>query len=94
MSDHPGYKKPPSQGGSFDFSDKWRQQDEVTSLELVDKLIATTPEGDPVRFDLFRLRQQIQEHDLTLTEARARARDLLARAAGLGQAVRIALPGF
>jgi proteasome-associated ATPase len=71
MSDHSGYKKPPGQGGSFDFSDKWSERGEQTPIELVDKLIATTPEGDPVRFDLFRLRQQIQEHELTLTEARA-----------------------
>jgi len=37
----------------------------------VDKLLSTLPEGDPARYDLFRLRQQIQEHELTLTEARA-----------------------
>ncbi len=35
-------------------------------MELVDKLISSTVEGDPARFDLFRLRQQIQEHELTL----------------------------
>ncbi len=40
-------------------------------MGLVDKLIAATGEGDPVRVDLFRLRQQIQEHEITLTEARA-----------------------
>src|SRR3989442_229546 len=71
MSDYPGFKKPPSSGGSFDFSDKWPERGESTPIELVDKLIATTVEGDPARFDLFRLRQQIQEHELTLTEARA-----------------------
>lgn len=72
MSDYSGHKKPPT-GGGFEFSDKWGggQRDESTALELVDKLIASVPEGDPTRFDLFRLRQQIQEHDLTLTEARA-----------------------
>jgi len=70
MSDHPGFKKPPS-GGGFEFSDKWGENAESTPLELVDKLIASTVEGDPTRFDLFRLRQQIQEHDLTLSEARA-----------------------
>jgi proteasome-associated ATPase len=70
MSDHPGYKKPPS-GGGFEFSDKWGENVEATPLELVDKLISSTVEGDPARFDLFRLRQQIQEHDLTLAEARA-----------------------
>ncbi len=36
----------------------------------MDKLLSTLPEGDPSRFDLFRLRQQIQEHELTLSEAR------------------------
>jgi proteasome-associated ATPase len=71
MSDYSGHNKPPS-GGAFDFSDKWSsEREENTALELVDKLIAATPEGAPARFDLFRLRQQIQEHDLTLTEARA-----------------------
>jgi len=55
----------------LDFSDKWAGRDESTPIELVDKLLATLPEGDPARFDLFRLRQQIQEHELTLSEARA-----------------------
>ena len=55
----------------MDFSDKWAGRDESTPIELVDKLLATLPEGDPARFDLFRLRQQIQEHELTLSEARA-----------------------
>jgi proteasome-associated ATPase len=71
MSDHPSYKKPGSPGGPLDFSNKWGPRDESSSIELVDKLIATLPEADPSRFDLFRLRQQIQEHELTLTEARA-----------------------
>src|SRR5260221_12694279 len=44
---------------------------EATPLELVDKLIASAGEGDPSRVDLYRLRQQIQEHELTLSEARA-----------------------
>lgn len=71
MSDYSGHKKPPGSGG-FEFSDKWGgERDEKTSLELVDKLLSALPEGDPARFDLFRLRQQIQEHDLTLSEARA-----------------------
>src|SRR5436190_21163381 len=70
MSDHSGYKKPPGSGG-YDFSDKWPEPKENTPIELVDKLIASTIEGDPARVDLFRLRQQIQEHELTLTEARA-----------------------
>jgi len=69
MSDHPSYKKPP--GGGFEFSDKWGESPESTPLELVDKLLSATTEGDPARFDLFRLRQQIQEHELTLSEARA-----------------------
>ncbi len=55
----------------MDFSDKWGGREESTPIELVDKLLATLPEGDPARFDLFRLRQQIQEHELTLSEARA-----------------------
>jgi proteasome-associated ATPase len=71
MSDHSGYKKPGPPGGPLDFSDKWSGRNESTPLELVDKLLATLPEGDPARFDLFRLRQQIQEHELTLSEARA-----------------------
>jgi proteasome-associated ATPase len=71
MSDHSGYKKPPSGGGGYEFSDKWHEPMESTPMELVDKLLATTVEGDPARVDLFRLRQQIQEHELTLSEARA-----------------------
>ncbi len=71
MSDHSGYKKPTPPGGPLDFSDKWGGREESTPIELVDKLLATLPEGDPARFDLFRLRQQIQEHELTLSEARA-----------------------
>src|ERR1035437_6800765 len=72
MSDHAGYKKPGPPGGPLDFSNnKWSNREETSPTELVDKLIATLPEGDPARFDLFRLRQQIQEHELTLTEARA-----------------------
>jgi proteasome-associated ATPase len=70
MSDHSGFKKPPG-GGAYEFSDKRGEHSEPTTIELVDKLIASTLEGDPVRFDLFRLRQQIQEHDLTLAEARS-----------------------
>ncbi|MGD1020702.1 MAG: AAA family ATPase [Verrucomicrobiia bacterium] len=71
MSDHSGYKKPTPPGGPLDFSDKWAGREESTPIELVDKLLATLPEGDPARFDLFRLRQQIQEHELTLAEARS-----------------------
>src|SRR5271156_1743994 len=71
MSDHSGYKKPTPPGGPLDFSDKWGGREESTPIELVDKLLATLPEGHPARFDLFRLRQQIQEHELTLSEARA-----------------------
>src|SRR5882724_13204205 len=71
MSDHSGYKKPTPPGGPLDFSDKWGTRNESTPIELVDKLLSTLPEGDPARYDLFRLRQQIQEHELTLTEARA-----------------------
>ncbi len=71
MSDHSGYRKPSSSGDPFEFSDKYGERRESTPIELVDKLIASTVEGDPARFDLLRLRQQIQEHELTLTEARA-----------------------
>jgi len=71
MSDHPAFKKPPPGSGGYEFSDKWHEPMESTPMELVDKLLATTVEGDPARVDLFRLRQQIEEHDLTLSEARA-----------------------
>ncbi len=71
MSDHSAFKKPPSGSGGNDFSDKWHEPMESTPLELVDKLITSTVEGDPARVDLYRLRQQIQEHELTLSEARA-----------------------
>src|SRR5271156_3659567 len=71
MSDHSGYKKPPSSGGPLDFSDKCGGREGASPIELVDKLLSTLPEGDPARFDLFRLRQQIQENELTLSEARA-----------------------
>ena len=71
MSDHANYKKPGPPGGPLDFSDKWATREETTPIALVDKLIAGLRESDPARFDLFRLRQQIQEHELTLTEARA-----------------------
>ena len=71
MSDHSGYKKPTPPGGPLDFPDKWEARKESTPIELVDKLLSSLPDGDPSRFDLFRLRQQIQEHELTLSEARA-----------------------
>src|SRR6266403_304088 len=71
MSDHSGYKKPTPPGGPLDFTDKWGPRSESTPIELVDKLLSTLPEGDASRFDLFRQRQQIQEHELTLSEARA-----------------------
>lgn len=71
MSDYPGFKKPPGGGGSFEFSDKRPECGETTPIELVDKLIGSTAESDPSRYDLFRLRQQIKEHELTLAEARA-----------------------
>ena len=70
MSDYSGYKKPPV-GGSQDTPERWGEPADSSALELVDKLLASLPEGDPARFDLFRLRQQIQEHDMTLAEARA-----------------------
>jgi len=70
MSDYSGYKKPPV-GGSQDTPERWGEPADSSALELVDKLLASLPEGDPTRFDLFRLRQQIQEHDMTLAEARA-----------------------
>jgi proteasome-associated ATPase len=70
MSDHSGYSKPPS-GSGYKFLDKWNENTEATPLQLVDKLIASIPEGDLARFDLLRLRRQIQENELTLSEARA-----------------------
>jgi proteasome-associated ATPase len=67
MSDH-GYKKPP--GGGHSFSDEWESR-ESTPIELVDKLIASLPDGNAARLDLFHLRRQIQEHEVTMAEARA-----------------------
>ena len=70
MSDQPP-RKPRSSGSPFEFSDKWGPASGETPITLVDKLIAATAEDTPARVDLFRLRQQIQEHDITLNEARA-----------------------
>lgn len=70
MSDHPGFKKPPL-GGGHELPRNWEGGDEASLVELVDKLIASTREGDPSRFDLFRLRQRIEENEMTLSEARS-----------------------
>ncbi len=70
MSDQP-FKRPRPSTTPASLPDPWGPTAEETPITLVDKLIAATGEGDPARVDLFRLRQQIQEHDLTLTEARA-----------------------
>lgn len=71
MSDHGAYRKRPG-NDPFDFTNqRGGRPGEPTSTELVDQLIAVAPEGDPVRGQLYRLRQQIQEHEVTLSEARA-----------------------
>lgn len=51
--------------------DPWGPSADESPLHLVDRLLASVPEGNPLRVDLFRLRQQIQERDITLSEARA-----------------------
>ncbi|MCG3150529.1 MAG: Proteasome-associated ATPase [Verrucomicrobiae bacterium] len=69
MSDHSGFKKP-SLGGEHKLPHDWRERADDSPLAVIDRLIATTRDGDPTRFDLFRLRRQVEEHDLTLAEAR------------------------
>ncbi len=70
MSDHSAYRKRPS-NDPFDFTERVGAGSQDSPTELVDKLISSTAEGDPARVHLFRLRQQIQEHEITLSEARA-----------------------
>src|SRR5690242_14805400 len=71
MSDHQGYKKPPHGGGGHDLPRDWESPEDAPLVEVVDKLIAATREGDPTRFELFRLRQRIEENEMTLQEARS-----------------------
>lgn len=44
--------------------------DDAEPLDIIDRLIAMTPEGNPARFYLFRLRQKVQEEEMTIQEAR------------------------
>lgn len=69
MSDHTRHKAP-YPGGPPDFGD-WGGPAGDTPIDLIDRLIAQTPDGDPARVNLLRLRQQVQEHEVTLSEARA-----------------------
>ncbi len=72
MIDYGGHKQQPFEGEARDPSDHWNKsaKDDITTLQLVDKLLASAPAGDASRLDLFRLRQQIQEDEVTLVEAR------------------------
>lgn len=64
-------KRPRPVGRPAEAFDPWESTTEDSPIHLVDQMIAGTPEGHPLRVDLFRLRQQIQERDITLNEARA-----------------------
>ncbi|MCS7048270.1 MAG: AAA family ATPase [Verrucomicrobiae bacterium] len=64
-------KRPRPAGRVPEPLEPWGTTEEDSPIHLVDRLIAGTPEGHPLRVDLFRLRQQIQERDITLSEARA-----------------------
>ncbi|MCX7915257.1 MAG: AAA family ATPase [Verrucomicrobiae bacterium] len=64
-------KRPRPAGRVPEPLESWSSTEEDSPIHLVDRLIAGTPEGHPLRVDLFRLRQQIQERDITLSEARA-----------------------
>lgn len=44
--------------------------DDAAPIEIIDRLIAMTPEGHPARLHLFRLRQKVQDEELTIQEAR------------------------
>src|ERR1051325_1885275 len=48
----------------------WENNEDASPLETIDRVIAMTPEGSPSRFYLFRLRQKIQEDEITIQEAR------------------------
>lgn len=68
MSDKDFNEKGEAQAPLF-HSSHWDAED-AGPLDIIDRLIASTPEGDPTRFELFRLRQKVQEDELTLQEAR------------------------
>ena len=53
----------------FFHSSQWDAED-AGPLDIIDRLISTTPEGNPNRFYLFRLRQKVQEDEMTIQEAR------------------------
>jgi len=69
MSEHADFKKP--SGGHRPIPHHWSEPSDESPVGVIDRLLAVTQEGDPARIDLFRLRQQVQEQELTLTEARA-----------------------
>jgi proteasome-associated ATPase len=54
----------------YPVSASW-EGDESDAIGSIDRLIAMSAESDPRRYELFRLRQQVQERELTLREARA-----------------------
>ncbi len=39
-------------------------------IELIDRVLERIPEGDPLRFDLHRLRRKVQQEELTIVQAR------------------------
>jgi proteasome-associated ATPase len=51
------------------YSSQW-DSEEAGPLDIIDRLIALTPEGNPARYQLFRLRQKVQEDEITIQEAR------------------------
>jgi len=80
MSDHSKYsfkddkpqrepKKSAPSEKAYPVSASWG--DESDAVGSIDRLIAMSAEGDPRRYELFRLRQQVQERELTLQEAKA-----------------------
>jgi proteasome-associated ATPase len=69
MSEHADFKKPA--GGHRPIPHQWTEHPEETAVGLINRMLSAIPEGDPARMDLLRLRQQVQEQELTLTEARA-----------------------
>jgi proteasome-associated ATPase len=68
MSDKEFKEKGENQPPLFHAS-QWETED-AGPLDLIDRLIALTPDGNPARYHLFRLRQKVQEDELTLQEAR------------------------
>ncbi len=74
MSDYLGSKKT---GGS-DETNRRRPLDDVgpvrageSPVDVINRLLEAATGNDPLRFDLLRLRRQIQEQELTVAEARA-----------------------